>query len=286
MAVKHDWKRLDPMIERLMAEGWSEQAACKEVGIKRTTYRYHREASVPEPLDTTESVHHSTPENTTEQEHLRTPEYTMSAEGHLGTPEVHPELSADGSGVPQEHPGFPNSAHPSTPEPTELSPDEQYTQEHPGTLEEYREVIEEVHQSVPDTPHISIDEVPLSTPVVHPELSPDDSSTVHPSVPARQEPLLSTPMVHPGTLLEEDWELWTTIKARWLEVEKILAERQVTLSTPVRTPGHTQKKTYVFDVRHIGLIDRYAQDHRLDLKDVIYTMCQEFFERRGYVATE
>ena len=157
---------------------------------------------------------------------------------------------------------------------------------HPGTLEEYQEVIEEVHQSVPDVPHISTDEVPLSTPVVHPEVSPEDSSTVHPSVPARQEPLASTPMVHPGTLLEEDWELWATIKARWPEVEKILAERQVALSTPLGTPGHTQKKTYVFDVQHIRLIDRYAQDHRLDLKDVIYAAFQEFFERRGDVTTE
>jgi len=49
------------------------------------------------------------------------------------------------------------------------------------------------------------------------------------------------------------------------------------------TPGHTQKKTYVFDVQHIALIDRYAQDHRLDLKEVIYAAFQEFFERRGYV---
>ena len=48
-------------------------------------------------------------------------------------------------------------------------------------------------------------------------------------------------------------------------------------------PGHTQEKTYVFDVRHIALIERYAQDHRLALKDVIYAMCQEFFEHRGYV---
>jgi hypothetical protein len=160
------------------------------------------------------------------------------------------------------------------------------TPEHPGTLEGYQEVIEEVHQSVPDAPHLSADEVPLSTPIVHPEVSPDDSSTVHSGVPARQEPLMSTPMVHPGTPTAEDWALWSTIKARWLEVEKMLADRQALLSTPLGTPGHTQKKTYVFDVRHIGLIDRYAQDHRLDLKDVIYSMCHEFFERRGYVATE
>ena len=54
------------------------------------------------------------------------------------------------------------------------------------------------------------------------------------------------------------------------------------LSTPLGTPGNTQKKTYVFDVRHIALIDQYAQAHRLELKDVIYAMCQEFFQQRGY----
>jgi hypothetical protein len=93
-------------------------------------------------------------------------------------------------------------------------------------------------------------------------------------------------MVHPGTPSESDWELWTTIKARWLEVEKMLADWQISLSTPLGTPGYTQKKTYVFDVQHITLIDRYAQDHRLDLKDIIYAAFQEFFERRGYVSHE
>jgi len=165
------------------------------------------------------------------------------------------------------------AAHPSTPV-------------HQGTLEEHQEVIEEVHQSVPDAPHLSADEVPLSTPIVHPEVSPDDSSTVHPGVPARQEPLISTPMAHPGTPSEEDWELWTAIKARWREVEKMLADRQAMISTPRGTPRNTQKKTYVFDVQHIALIDRYAQAHRLELKDVIYAMCQEFFQQRGYVARE
>ena len=63
----------------------------------------------------------------------------------------------------------------------------------------------------------------------------------------------------------------------------MLADRQALLRIPPETPGPTQKKTYVFDVRHIALIERYAQDHRLELQDVIYAMCQEFFEHRGYV---
>jgi hypothetical protein len=88
-------------------------------------------------------------------------------------------------------------------------------------------------------------------------------------------------MVHPGTPSEEDWELWTAIKAMWPRVEKMLSDQQVLFGTPLGTPRQTQKKTYVFDVQHIALIDEYARVHRLELKDVIYSMCQEFFERRA-----
>src|ERR1700757_4868807 len=70
-----------------------------------------------------------------------------------------------------------------------------------------------------------------------------------------------TPTAHPGTPIDEDWQLWTTIKARWPEVEQMLADRQALLSIPKGTPGHTQKKSYVFDVRHIALIEGYAQAH-------------------------
>jgi hypothetical protein len=175
--------------------------------------------------------------------------------------------------------------YPSTPERTEVVPEEEYTQEHQGTLEGHQEVMEDVSQSVPDAPHIGIEgtyqgspEHP-STPIVHQEVRPGDPTMVYPSVPARQEPLVSTPMVHPSTPTAEDWELWTTIKARWLEVEKMLADRQALLSTP-STPGNTQKKTYVFDVRHVDLIEAYAQASRIELKDVIYMMCEEFFQRR------
>jgi hypothetical protein len=189
--------------------------------------------------------------------------------------------------------------HQRTPEHTERLPEEQYTQKHlgtlpdadptevhPGTLEGHQEVMEDIYQSVPDVPHISTDEVHQgtsehpSTPEVHPEVSPDDSSMAHSGVPARQDPLISTPMVHPDTPSEEDWELWTTIKAMWPRVEKMLSDQQVLLGIPLGTPRQTQKKTYVFDVQHIALIDEYARVHRLDLKDVIYTMCNEFFERR------
>jgi hypothetical protein len=89
-----------------------------------------------------------------------------------------------------------------------------------------------------------------------------------------------TPTAHPETPTEEDQQLWTTIKARWPEVERMLADRQALLSAPTGTPGQTQKKTYVFDVRHIALIDAYAQAYRVEPEDVIYMMCEEFFQRR------
>lgn len=182
-------------------------------------------------------------------DHLRSPESV-----HLGTPET-PEVIE----VPQETPG------------------------HPGTLEGYPEAIKEIQQSVPEVAHLVIDGVHPSTPEVHPEVSVEDSSMAHSGVPARHDRLISTPAAHPGTPTADDWELWAAIKARWSEVEKLLVDRQALIGTLTGTPGDTRKKTYVFDMRHIALIDQYAQDHRLGLKDVIYAMCHEFFQRRGYI---
>ena len=130
--------------------------------------------------------------------------------------------------------------------------------------------MEDVSHSVPDAPHISTDEVHLSTPVVHPEVSPDDSSMAHSGVPARQEHLISIPMVHSGTPTEEDWELWAIMKTRCTDIEKMLADwqtRHSLLSTPSGTPRHTMKKTYVVDSLYIELIDRYASEQGVELKD-------------------
>jgi hypothetical protein len=168
------------------------------------------------------------------------------------------------------------AAHPSTPV-------------HQGTLEEHQEVIEEVHQSVPDAPHLSADEVPLSTPIVHPEVSPDDSTLAHSSGPARQEQCISPPMVHLGPPTEDDWLLWTAMKGRWGEIEKMLTEwqsRRTLLSTPSGTPRHTMKKTYVVDSLYVELIDRYAQEQGVELKDVVNLAFQEFFERREFLPEE
>jgi predicted membrane metal-binding protein len=93
-----------------------------------------------------------------------------------------------------------------------------------------------------------------------------------------------TPTAHPETPTDQDWQLWTTIKARWPEVEQMLAARQVLLTTPRKPPGHTQPKTYIFDIRHIALIESYAQEHQLDQKNVLYQALEEFFQQRGYAA--
>jgi hypothetical protein len=269
---KHDYPALFEEYDQRLASGEPPKeirATFESRGVNWGTYQNRRSQW--------NKAHQSTPK-----------ERQDIPEAHQSTPEE-PDLSMVHSGTPE---------HLSTPESTEISPDEQYTEEHlstlqnadptevhHGTLEGHQEVMEDISQSVPDAPHIATEETyqstpeHLSTPEVHQKLSVSDSSTVHPGVLARQEHDISTLMVHPGTPTSEDWEVWTTIKARWGEVEKMLADRQALLSTP-STPGNTQKKTYVFDVRHIGLIEAYAQANRLELKNVIYAAFEEFFQRR------
>jgi hypothetical protein len=174
---------------------------------------------------------------------------------HLGTEEVY-------QSTPE---------HPSTPTPTELSPEEKYTQEYHSTLND---------SDIPEVHH--------GTPQVHQKVSADDSGVpmAHQGVPTRQQWPADMVAVHPGTPTADDWELWNTIKARWLEVEKMLAERhtrQALLSTPMGTPRHTVKKTYVVDTFYVELIDRYAKEHSLDLKDVLNVAFQRFFEQEGYL---
>jgi hypothetical protein len=96
-------------------------------------------------------------------------------------------------------------------------------------------------------------------------------------------------MVHPGTPTDEDWQLWAIVKTRWTEIEKMLADwqtRHTLLSTPSGTPRHTMKKTYVVDRLYVELIDRYAQEQGVELKDVVNLAFQEFFERREYLPVE
>ena len=137
--AKYDWVKLDPPIDKLKAQGWTDTQIAKELNIGRQTLVDH--------LRSRASVHLSTPETTEVIE------------------------------VSQDIPG------------------------HPGTLEGYQEVIEDIQQSVPEVAHLVTDE------------------------------------------------------------------------------GHP----YILDVRHIALIDRYAQEHHLDLKEVMFLALEEFFQRCGYL---
>jgi hypothetical protein len=246
--IRRNWAELDPLIDRLKHEGFNDSAIARELGLGRQTL----------------------------VDHLRTREPR--------TPTVHPSTPVHSS-VPQEHQDLPDPAHSGPPEDTDIP-------ERPGTLEGHQEVMEDVSQSVPDAPHIGTEGADqglpehLSTPIVHPEVSPDDSIMAHSGVPARQDDLSSTPMVHPSTPSAKDWRLWEVMKIRWEDVEKMLADwqtRHTLFRTPRGTPRHTMKKTYVVDSLYIELIDRYAQEQGVELKDVVNLAFHEFFERREYL---
>ena len=74
-----------------------------------------------------------------------------------------------------------------------------------------------------------------------------------------QSPAPGTPPASPEPPTDQDWQVWTTIKARWPEVEQLLADRHARRGTPPEPPRPTQSTTYVFDSRHIALIEAYAR---------------------------
>jgi hypothetical protein len=105
---------------------------------------------------------------------------------------------------------------------------------------------------------------------------------VHPSPPAKQP----TP-AHPGVPMPND--LAGRLLALLPELEAMVArerDRQRLLSTPIGTPRHTIKKTYVVDTLYVDLIERYARTEGLELKDVVNLALHEFFERRHYLPEE
>jgi hypothetical protein len=130
----------------------------------------------------------------------------------------------------------------------------------------------------------------------HPSPPEPQSTTVHPSTPARQR--RHTP-VHPGTPNHKptpvhlSTPLSNDVAVRLLsmlpDLEVIVArerDRQRLLSTPIGTPRHTAKKTYVVDTLYVDLIERYAQAEGVELKDVVNLAFHEFFERRQYLPVE
>jgi hypothetical protein len=60
-------------------------------------------------------------------------------------------------------------------------------------------------------------------------------------------------------------------------------DRQRLLGTPISTPRHTVKKTYVVDTLYVDLIERYATAEGVERKDVVNLAFHEFFERRDYL---
>jgi lambda repressor-like predicted transcriptional regulator len=288
---KPNWKVLDILLPMLEKEGWSHAQIAEDWGISLARLLGHltQEASMPlreidwQRFDELKaqglsmqriSEAMTIPKRTLEDRlRQRRKESQGTPEGHHNTPSVH-------QSVPEQL-DISEPVHPGTPENIE-SP------EHPGTLEGHQEVIEDVSESVPDVPHISTEPTPEhpSTPIVHPEMSPPHSSMAHSGVPARQDRHISTPLVHPGTPTEEDWMLWTAVKGRWGEIEKMLADwqsRHALLSTPSGTPRHTMKKTYVVDSVYVELIDQYARSQGVEIKDVVNLAFHEFFERREYL---
>ena len=98
-----------------------------------------------------------------------------------------------------------------------------------------------------------------------------------------QSPAPSTPPASPNPSTDQDWQLWTTSKAPGPEVEQLLADRHAMWGTPQEPPRPTQSTTYVFDSRHIALIEGYARAHGMEPKEVIYAMCEEFFQHHSSI---
>jgi hypothetical protein len=116
-----------------------------------------------------------------------------------------------------------------------------------------------------------------STPV-HPGTPGADSTRVHrtpPTLPAPQ----STP-VHPSPPLPND--LTVRLLSLLPDLEAMVTrerDRQQRLSTPLGTPQHTVKKTYVIEALYVDLIERYAADFGMELKDVLAQALFDFFAR-------
>jgi hypothetical protein len=108
------------------------------------------------------------------------------------------------------------------------------------------------------------------------------NTQVYPGTPDRKP----TP-VHRSTPLADDVAL--RLLSMLPDLEVMVArerDRQRLLSTPVGTPRHTVKKTYVVDTLYVDLIERYAQAEGVELKDVVNLAFHEFFERRQYLPVE
>jgi hypothetical protein len=89
---------------------------------------------------------------------------------------------------------------------------------------------------------------------------------------------------HPGVPMPND--LAVRLLSLLHDLEVLVArerDRQRLVSTPVGTPQHTVKKTYVVEALYVDLIERYAEAEGVELKDAVNLAFHEFFERRDYL---
>jgi hypothetical protein len=131
-----------------------------------------------------------------------------------------------------------------------------------------------VHRGPPQSTDVPSTQAHRGTPAVSRR-----HTAAHPGTPARQP----TP-VHSGVPLPQD--LGVRLLALLPDLEVLVArerDRQRLVSTPVGTPQHTVKKTYVVEMLYVDLIERYAKDEGFELKDVVNLAFHEFFERRDYL---
>jgi hypothetical protein len=145
--TKPNWKVLDLLLPMLEKEGWSHAQITDDWGISLATLEGHltQEGSMSAPLK------HNYP--------ALFEEYDQRLASGESPKEIRATFESRGVnwGTYQNRRRQAKKAQQSTPERTEIPPDEQHTPEHPGTLEAHQEVMEDVAQSVPDAPHIGTD---------------------------------------------------------------------------------------------------------------------------------
>jgi hypothetical protein len=111
--AKHEWAKLDPRIDKLKAQGWTDTQIAKELNIGRQTLVDHLRSRASVHLRTPETtevieVPQETPEHpgtlegcqeVLEEIQQSVPEvaHLVTDEGHPSTPEVHPEVSVEDS---------------------------------------------------------------------------------------------------------------------------------------------------------------------------------------------
>jgi hypothetical protein len=116
----------------------------------------------------------------------------------------------------------------------------------------------------------------------HPGTPAPDPTAVHLSTPTL--PVPQPTQAHPGVPMPNDAAM--RLLALLPDLEVIVArerDRQRLLGTPISTPHHTVKKTYVVDTLYVDLIERYAKAEGVERKDVVNLAFHEFFERRQYL---